>query len=50
MSLRLVSELDVCVYLMSSVGVQMEVEEGAGATVTELVQALLEVKQQHIFI
>ena len=29
-------ELDVCVYLMSAVAVQMEVEEGANATVTEL--------------
>ena len=36
------SELDVCVYLMSAVAVQMEVEEGANATVTELLAALLE--------
>ena len=28
--------MDVCVYLMSAVAVQMEVEEGANATVTEL--------------
>ena len=36
------AELDVCVYLMSAVAVQMEVEEGANATVTELLTALLE--------
>ena len=36
------SELDVCVYLMSAVAVQMEVEEGANATVTELLTSLLE--------
>ena len=35
------AELDVCVYLMSAVAVQMEVEEGANATVTELLTALL---------
>ena len=36
------SELDVCVYLMSAVAVQMEVEEGANATVTDLLSSLLE--------
>jgi len=35
-------KLDVCVYLMSAVAVQMEVEEGANATVTDLVSSLLE--------
>ena len=35
-------ELDVCVYLMSAVAVQMEVEEGANATVTDLVGSLME--------
>ena len=35
-------ELDVCVYLMSAVAVQMEVEEGANATVTDLLSSLLE--------
>ena len=35
-------KLDVCVYLMSAVAVQMEVEEGANATVTDLVTSLLE--------
>ena len=36
------AELDVCVYLMSAVAVQMEVEEGANATVTDLIASLLE--------
>ena len=36
------AELDVCVYLMSAVAVQMEVEEGANATVTDLLSSLLE--------
>ena len=31
------SELDVCIYLMSAVGIKMEVEEGASATASELV-------------
>jgi len=35
-------KLDVCVYLMSAVAVQMEVEEGANATVTDLINSLLE--------
>jgi len=35
-------KLDVCVYLMSAVAVQMEVEEGANATVTDLIASLLE--------
>jgi len=35
-------KLDVCVYLMSAVAIQMEVEEGANATVTDLVSSLLE--------
>lgn len=35
-------KLDVCVYLMSAVAVQMEVEEGANATVTDLLSSLLE--------
>jgi hypothetical protein len=34
------AELDVCVYLMSAVAVQMEVEEGANATVTDLITAM----------
>ncbi len=34
-------ELDVCVYLMSAVAVQMEVEEGANATVTDLITAMV---------
>ena len=33
-----VSELDVCIYLMSAVGVKMEVEDGASATASELVR------------
>ena len=36
------TELDVCIYLMSAVGVKMEVEEGASATVAELVNTLLD--------
>ena len=36
-----VLELDVCVYLMSAVAVQMEVEEGANATVTDLITAMV---------
>ena len=31
------SELDVCIYLMSAVGIKMEVEDGASATASELV-------------
>jgi len=31
-------ELDMCIYLMSSIGIKMEVEEGASATSTELVR------------
>ena len=33
-------ELDVCVYLMSNVGVQMEIEEGANSTVTDIINSL----------
>ncbi len=36
-----VLELDVCVYLMSAVAVKMEVEEGANATVTDLITAMV---------
>ena len=36
------TELDVCIYLMSAVGVKMEVEEGSSATVAELVNTLLD--------
>lgn len=35
-------KLDVCVYLMSSVGVKMEVEDGASATAAELVNTLID--------
>ncbi|TRY63414.1 hypothetical protein TCAL_02646 [Tigriopus californicus] len=35
-------KLDICIYLMSSVGIKMEVEDGASATVTELIQALVD--------
>ena len=35
-------ELDICVYLMSSVGIKMEIEDGASVTVTEVVQSLIE--------
>ncbi len=31
----------MCVYLMSAVAVQMEVEEGANATVTDLITAMV---------
>ena len=31
-------ELDVCIYLMSAVGIKMEVEDGASATASELVR------------
>ena len=34
------AELDVCVYLMSNVGVQMEIEEGANSTVTDIINSL----------
>ena len=30
-------ELDVCVYLMSSTAVEMEIEEGANATVSDII-------------
>jgi hypothetical protein len=33
-------ELDVCIYLMSAVGIKMEVEDGASATASELVRKL----------
>jgi hypothetical protein len=33
-------ELDVCIYLMSAVAVQMEVEEGANATITDLIKEI----------
>ena len=36
------AELDVCIYLMSAVGVKMEVEEGASATVVELINTLMD--------
>ena len=47
---RLCLELDVCVYLMSAVAVQMEVEEGANATVTELLvmYLLLQTRPSHV--
>ena len=35
-------ELDLCIYLMSAVGVKMEVEEGASATVVELINTLMD--------
>ena len=34
-------ELDVCVYLMSAVAVQMEIEEGANSTVTDILNSLV---------
>eukprot|EP00095_Tigriopus_kingsejongensis_P011483 maker-scaffold626_size122949-snap-gene-0.34 protein:Tk11483 transcript:maker-scaffold626_size122949-snap-gene-0.34-mRNA-1 annotation:"ferm domain-containing protein 8" len=35
-------KLDICIYLMSSVGIKMEVEDGASATVSELIQSLVD--------
>ena len=35
-------ELDICIYQMSSVAIKMEVEDGSSATVTELIQALVD--------
>jgi len=34
-------KLDVCVYLMSAVAVQMEIEEGANSTVTDILNSLV---------
>ena len=42
-----ISELDVCIYLMSAVGIKMEVEEGASATSTELVSLRLKQRKVH---
>ena len=36
------AELDICVYLMSAVGIKMEIEDGASATVAEIVGALID--------
>ena len=35
-------ELDVCIYLMSSCTIKMEVEEGTSATCADLIQAIIE--------
>ena len=41
-------ELDVCVYLMSAIGVKMEVEEGTSATVTDLICALVDEEELNL--
>ena len=38
----LFSELDLCIYLMSSLGIKMEVEDGTSATCVELISTLIE--------
>jgi hypothetical protein len=38
----IVSELDICIYLMSTVGIKMEIEDGAAATVSEVIGALID--------
>ena len=35
-------ELDLCIYLMSSLGIKMEVEDGTSATCVELISTLIE--------
>ena len=42
LSLLCYAELDICVYLMSAVGIKMEIEDGASATVAEIVGALID--------
>ena len=38
----LFAELDLCIYLMSSLGIKMEVEDGTSATCVELISTLIE--------
>ena len=41
-------ELDVCIYLMSAIGIKMEVEEGASATVSELILSLVDEEELNL--
>ena len=43
-----IAELDVCIYLMSAIGIKMEVEEGASATVSELIIALVDEEELNL--
>ena len=40
--------MDVCIYLMSAIGIKMEVEEGASATVNELILALVDEEELNL--
>ena len=42
------SELDLCIYFMSSSGIKMEVEDGTSATCGELMASLIEEEELNL--